>query len=441
MPIKSVKAIAAPSAMPADAIVNSVRNAYSNRESTTGINFAERIPVCTQNTLAEIGEIFSNDPNLANAFITELINRIGLVRMNYRRYTNNLKTLKAGRLENGETVEEIAFGLVKGVCDKDVETGVTDVFKITRPEVASALHKVNFQVKYPVSITWMELRKAFTSMTALGSFIDGVITSVYNSYEVDEQLAMKNLITEAAKLNFFQLIELPEPNNEASGKAFVKKVKATANKMQWMNTDYNKYGIPQFSDKSDLVIILTADVDADTEVDVLAAAFQATAVDFVGTGRKIMVDGFGVPGLYAVVVDRRFFQIYDYDFSMDWIYNPSNRVWNGFLHVWEVLSASPFMQGVAFVAPGSGTVTSVTVDPNTATVAKGGTQKFTAAVETEGIADSSVTWAVNGGGAGTAISANGVLTVAADQTAGQLTVTATSVADNTKKGTATVTVE
>ena len=86
-------------------------------------------------------------------------------------------------------------------------------------------------------------------------------------------------------------------------------------------------------------------------------------------------------------------------------------------------------------------VTSVTVAPDTATVAKGATQKFTAAVEgDEGVAQT-VNWTVTGGAkAGTAITADGTLTVAADETAATLTVTATSTVDSTKKGTATVTV-
>ena len=86
-------------------------------------------------------------------------------------------------------------------------------------------------------------------------------------------------------------------------------------------------------------------------------------------------------------------------------------------------------------------VTSVTVAPDTATVAKGGTQKFTATVVVTGGAEETVNWTVTGGAkAGTAITADGTLTVAADETAATLTVTATSTVDSTKKGTATVTV-
>ena len=87
----------------------------------------------------------------------------------------------------------------------------------------------------------------------------------------------------------------------------------------------------------------------------------------------------------------------------------------------------------------SATVTGVTVDPATATVEKGSTRQFNATVN--GATSMAVTWAVTGNSsAGTTISATGLLTVAADETAATLTVTATSTADNTKSGTAIVTV-
>jgi formylglycine-generating enzyme required for sulfatase activity len=89
---------------------------------------------------------------------------------------------------------------------------------------------------------------------------------------------------------------------------------------------------------------------------------------------------------------------------------------------------------------GAATVSGVTVSPGTASVAKGGTQTFTAVVTGTGSPAQTVTWTLSGGGTGTAISAVGVLTIAANETAASLTVTATSTVDTSKSGTAAVTV-
>lgn len=93
---------------------------------------------------------------------------------------------------------------------------------------------------------------------------------------------------------------------------------------------------------------------------------------------------------------------------------------------------SPF----AVYAPNGG----VSVTPKTATVNKGSTQQFTAGGDgTSG----GVTWTVSGDktvDTGTTVSTAGLLTVSSSETNTALTVKATSVKDNTKAGTAAVTV-
>jgi hypothetical protein len=90
---------------------------------------------------------------------------------------------------------------------------------------------------------------------------------------------------------------------------------------------------------------------------------------------------------------------------------------------------------------GGPTVTGVTVSPGTATVFKGGTQTFTAAVAGTNSPAQTVTWSIDETVvAGTAIDTGGVLTVAAGETAASLTVRATSAVDTGKSSTATVTV-
>jgi hypothetical protein len=86
------------------------------------------------------------------------------------------------------------------------------------------------------------------------------------------------------------------------------------------------------------------------------------------------------------------------------------------------------------------TVSGVTVSPQGATVDKGGTRLFTAVVNGTNNPAQTVTWAVTGGGAGTSINANGLLTIALNESAATLTVRATSTVDTSKSNTATVTV-
>jgi len=84
-------------------------------------------------------------------------------------------------------------------------------------------------------------------------------------------------------------------------------------------------------------------------------------------------------------------------------------------------------------------VTAVNVNPPSASVSKGQSQHFTAVVKGTNNTNLAVTWNVEGG-MSSSISADGLLTVGANETANALIVRATSVADTEKSGTATVTV-
>jgi hypothetical protein len=102
-------------------------------------------------------------------------------------------------------------------------------------------------------------------------------------------------------------------------------------------------------------------------------------------------------------------------------------------------STAILVQGAGAVKP---TVTSVTVSAAAASVAKGGTLQFTAAVSGTNNPSQDVSWTIvtSGKASGTSISATGLLTVAANETLTSLTVGATSTVDTTKSDTETVTV-
>lgn len=85
-----------------------------------------------------------------------------------------------------------------------------------------------------------------------------------------------------------------------------------------------------------------------------------------------------------------------------------------------------------------GDISAVTVSPATATMAKGDSKAFTAAVTGEGIINGEVEWSQNG--AKSKISEDGLLTIDSAETKTSITVTAKSKQDGTKTGTATVTV-
>ena len=86
-------------------------------------------------------------------------------------------------------------------------------------------------------------------------------------------------------------------------------------------------------------------------------------------------------------------------------------------------------------------VTDVTVSPNSATIERGDSRQFSASVQGQNNPPQGVSWSVTGNqSTETWISENGLLAVAANETAASLTVRATSTHTNSISGTASVTV-
>jgi uncharacterized protein YjdB len=91
--------------------------------------------------------------------------------------------------------------------------------------------------------------------------------------------------------------------------------------------------------------------------------------------------------------------------------------------------------------PPGPSILSVTVSPGNASLAKGETFQFSAAVTGTGAYSAAVAWTIGGKpSAGTTVSADGLLSVAADETAAALTLSAASVSNNAKYGIAAITV-
>lgn len=106
---------------------------------------------------------------------------------------------------------------------------------------------------------------------------------------------------------------------------------------------------------------------------------------------------------------------------------------NDYANMWEMRAVS---DGATTTPPPPATTVAVSVSPATANLTAGGSVQLTAAVT--GSTNTTVTWSVQEGAAGGAVGSTGLYT--SPSSAGTYHVVATSVADTTKKATATVTV-
>lgn len=439
------------------------------------INYRDYVPVTATDadSIRDIGKIIMDAPNLRNAFATDLINRIVLVIVTSKMYENPWARLKKGKLDIGESVEEIFVNMARAELYNPAGSAET-VFKRSIPDIRAAFHVVNYQVFYPVTIENEDLSMAFTTQNGLYNLIEKIYETLYTADAYDEFNVMKYLIAEHILAGHIKAIQIP-----AEVRVAVTKVKATSNKMKFQTSEYNLAGVKTHVKHENQTIIVSADFDAAMDVQVLAAAFNMEKAEFLS--KRLLVDSFGnidIPRLAecapelcqnivydteghvvsaelknisaedlkeldtipAVIIDDDFMQIYDRLITMEDIRNPKGLYTNAFLHCWKIFSISPFAPAVAFTSA-SASVSSVSVTPATANTVKGGNVKLVASVHGDGFYDRSVTWTLSGAkSTGTVITAAGDLHVAANETAKTITVTARSNAEPSISGSSTITI-
>lgn len=401
-------------------IVNAIRNSSPA--------FQQYVPLASVDNITQVGQGILVSQTLQNDFITALIDRIGLVVVKHVSLQNPLKMFKKGFLPQGRTIEEIFTDITKGQ-KYDPDDAESTLFKRTIPNVKTLFHERNRQDFYTQTVTDEQLRSAFVSWNAFENFVASIITAIYNSAEVEEFEYMKLVIDNYFANGLFTVIKIADPVDATSAAQFIKTARATATKLCLPNgsRDYNALAVRTRSEMDDLYLIMDADLNAEVDVDVLAKAFNMDRATFLG--HSLIIDGFASTGLKAVMVDKNWFMVYDQLLKMETVRNSKGLYWNYFLHVWQVLSASRFANAVAFVTGTVPAVTSVIIDPTIAERKAGKTLQYNVYVRATDGNTHTVTWNVAGSTAstvkksGTTIDANGLLTIASDQT-GELLVTA-----------------
>ena len=437
-------------------ILNVIRN-------NATINYKNYVPVATADaeSIREIGAIIMDSPQLQNEFLSALVNRIGRVLVTSKMYDNPWSMFKKGTLEFGETIEEIFVNIAKPF-QFDPNVAETNLFKREIPDVRSAFHIMNYQKYYKTTIQNDQLRQAFLSWQGITDLIAKIVDSMYTGANYDEFQTMKYMLAKHILNGHMYPVTIPTVT-EANMKSIVSTIKGVSNNYEFMSNKYNIAGVQNFSKKKDQYLLINSNFDATMDVEVLASAFNMDKAQF--TGKRVLVDSFGsldnerlgilfadeptyteisesdlqaLDAIPCVLVDKEWFIIFDNFYNFTEQYNGEGLYWNYWYHVWKTFSVSPFANNALFI-PGVPTVKSVTVSPANATVKAGQTISLSAVVQTEYFAPQSVNWSSDT--EGVIVSKGGLVTVGAGVSPKtSVTITATSVYDNEKAGTCTITV-
>lgn len=349
-------------------------------------------------TIHEIGNIITSNNSYTETFYGALYGVIGVQIVSGWYYTNKYKRFKKGVMEIGDVIQITRPKAFSGIAQSK-EVGNRSGSTVDTPHRHNAdvqYFAQNLKAYYKDTIDRDELKRAFATISAFGSFYDAKLRNVYNMYELDEQLVFKYLTLKAlSNASAPTITYTAGATDEGTAKNILKAVRKTVKKMYFASTSYNLAGILNaLSDGDRLNVIMPIDTAEDISVDALAGAFNLDKLEV--QNRVFDIDQFNLADFEAIrlanigVIDYTttapsssdaddyisgtleadgtttiyvakadiptvsdvaafifsddFFQIYDNLFEMKTRENEEGLFWNYFLHIWQTWAVSRFAQ-------------------------------------------------------------------------------------------------
>lgn len=432
------------------------------------------LPVQGQ-SIASIGKIIVNNQRYKNAFLN-VVNIIGMTIITRNHWENPWETFtNKGELSFGHQVRELIVDIANVYDYNENQNNVTRFLENVIPNVLEYIHEINFQKFYQTTTSDEQMSLAF-ERDDLFTLVDEIINSLYEALAYDKYLVNKYMLSRRILDGTLSPVMI---DSSLDIREQVSVMKSVSEKMTFRSPKYNPAGIRKASSFDDQMTILDAEYSAKISTEVLATSYFRNDAEM--KTRLAVIDSFveqdidrlnelfrSEDGSYlsgytpftdeeleqlkkvrGVILGRDFWQNYRYQMRIDGesegrkteFFNPVTLKTNHFLHFWAIFSTSPFENAVVLTDE-EPEVTTLSVIPQEITIYPGNSVLFSAEVLTKGFANKSVTWDINEEAkeAGVKINSKGVLTTPKDLSINQISVTATSIFDNTKQATAVVTV-
>ena len=329
-----------------------VLNAILNGASA---DYQARVPVATQNNISEVGSAVMSYQATENEFLSALVNKIAMVIVRNKTFSNPLAILKKGGVRLGRHIEEIYTNPATGTTFDP--TGAK-LLERSLPDTKAIYHSMNRQGQYKATVSKAQLIHAFTSYSALEQLLNSIVNSIYSGDNLDEFMLMKELLASAITGGKLKTVNVANVGDTDSAKAFVKAIKTVGQAMEFPSDKFNSYydinsgkdakPVITWTPKDDQVLLLRNDIAVDVDVELLAKAFNVSYTNL--EQRTLIVDTFGsATNCGAILCDKSFVQVYDNLVQMESFHNGEGLYDNFIYHHWQTYSLSLFANAMAFM--------------------------------------------------------------------------------------------
>lgn len=315
-----------------------------------------RIPEDTLNNLPLFYAQLKENPKLMNAFLTDLIDKVGITSLVRQNWRNPLEIFSKGGKPLGRFIENIHVNPVKA---EPYKNDATTLLNIRKPDVASEYYQMNRQDKYPITINKPMIQQAFVSWESLDDLIDNIVNSIYTGNYIDEWVLTRNLLSSNVENMVTDELENSDDLAKKS-KEILKKLKYYSKAISDPSTNYNMF-TKEHQDNAritwvapeDQCILIRSDVLIDIDVEYLAGVFNLSKVE--PDKQIISIPTFTIgenpdkPEIQAIICDKNFLKSYDDLTELRDFDNPETLNFTYFYHVWQTMGLSKFANHVALV--------------------------------------------------------------------------------------------
>jgi len=372
-------------------ILNEIRQTASDA-------YQENIPLTTADNIKDVGEAVIKAPEaIRNEMMSNLFNKIGLTLVDYPVVNNHLGFLRKGKLEYGQTIEDIYVGLASA---EPYITGMNngeypDPLKIHKVPHRSAFYHTILSRQYPLTRHISDLRKAFHGSSSMEQFIGGMMNAITSRENFDDYrmtvALMARQLEEATKSETHKgrvpLVTLfnetaPTENQVTAENAFQSKdflqffsnqLKKWAKRMNYLREDLNLGGEPNILPKNRQRIMMPGDILVDFETTLLAWAYHNGNLDIGGVdeidawysvgataeaseGVTVQPDDIQVKSTFTedgvqcvgVIYDPEMIKIYNKEHIGSTHANGAGNYWNLYTSVEDIYAGSPYRNFVYF---------------------------------------------------------------------------------------------
>lgn len=348
----------------------SIQKTVNKVRETASQGYQDNVPILKDNNLASFKEAFFAYQPAINEFYVGLVNLFSKIIWNTDRFNHKLSFLKKGNYTIGYDIEEIHTNPVNpALYDNTDGAGILGDYP---PEVLTAFYRENRHDVFPLTTNSEILSRAMDSWERLGNFINSTRIAVDNGNALREFNLLKQSIVGMYEKSGFVTREVDSSTDDGVAD-IMELLRTDINDMQFLSSKFNKYKelsggekeAQSVSEKDNICIICTTKVEAkvrrylsgvfnlqeleDANRFILVDDFGYDIYEKQGSARQLTITGHKTTPISFIVADKNFVQWYDrlnveYEFKNGFTLNI-----NTFVHIWQMISVSPFANVVCYI--------------------------------------------------------------------------------------------